>query len=72
MSNYHPANIQRQKHGYVDEKVCRQKEGNSEGGKKNRKNWSKWYRREAGAKNNKRNSGRIRGRQKHNIKMEER
>jgi hypothetical protein len=37
MSNYlvryHPANIQRQKHGYVDEKVCRQEEGESKGKK---------------------------------------
>jgi len=55
-----------------DEKVCRQKEGKSEGGKMNRRNWSKWHRRWAGVKNNKRNSGKIRGRQKHDIKMEAR
>jgi len=67
MSNYlvryHPANIQRQKHGHIDEKVCRQKEGKSKGRKINRKNWSKWHRRWAGVKNNTINSGRIRARQ---------
>ena len=38
----------------------------------NRKKWSKLHRRQAGVKNNKRNGGRIRGRQKHDTKMEER